>query len=94
MWLRQIARETSTAKVCMNIIGHTSHTGSEQTNDTLSLQRATYIKQKLDAEVSTLTSKTKATGKGFRENIVGSGTDDVRDALDRRVEFRIEPCGG
>lgn len=25
-------------------------------------------------------------------DIVGSGTDDVRDALDRRVEFPIVPC--
>jgi outer membrane protein OmpA-like peptidoglycan-associated protein len=93
MWLRQIAREASNAKVCMSIIGHTSHTGSEQTNDALSLQRATYIKQKLDAEVPALSAKTKPQGKGFRENMIGSGTDDVRDALDRRVEFKIEPCG-
>jgi hypothetical protein len=30
---------------------------------------------------------------GFRQNIVGSGTDNVVDALDRRVEFKIVPCG-
>jgi hypothetical protein len=30
---------------------------------------------------------------GFRQNIVGSGTDDAVDALDRRVEFKITPCG-
>jgi hypothetical protein len=35
----------------------------------------------------------KSQGKGFRENMTGSGTDDVRDALDRRVEFKIEACG-
>ena len=29
---------------------------------------------------------------GFRQNIVGSGSDDAVDALDRRVEFRIVGC--
>ena len=29
---------------------------------------------------------------GFRENIVGSGTDNGFDVLDRRVEFKIVPC--
>jgi hypothetical protein len=29
---------------------------------------------------------------GFRENLVGTGTDDARDALDRRVEFKISEC--
>lgn len=92
MWLRQIAREAATAKVCVDIVGHTSRTGSERANDLLSLQRATHIKQRLDATSPGLDSKTKASGKGFRDNIVGSGTDDVRDALDRRVEFKIAPC--
>jgi len=39
-----------------------------------------------------LDSRTKPSGMGFRENIVGSGTDNVVDALDRRVEFKIVPC--
>jgi len=93
MWLRQIAREGTTAKVCMNVVGHTSRTGSEPVNDALSLQRAAYIRQRLATEAADLGPKTKAVGMGFRENIVGSGTDNVVDALDRRVEFRIVPCG-
>ena len=92
MWLRQIARESTNAKVCMNIVGHTSHTGSEQTNDALSLQRANFIRQRLVGEASTLAAKTKTSGMGFRQNIVGSGTDNAVDALDRRVEFKIIPC--
>ena len=92
MWLRQIAKESSSAKACMNIVGHTSHTGSEQTNDALSLQRATAIKQRLTAESGMLDGRTKPSGMGRRENIVGSGTDNVVDALDRRVEFKIVPC--
>ena len=39
-----------------------------------------------------LAAKTKPSGMGFRQNIVGSGTDNAVDALDRRVEFKIVPC--
>jgi len=92
MWLRQIARESTGARVCMNIVGHTSRTGSEPANDALSLQRANFIRERLSAEAQSLAAKTKTSGMGFRQNIVGSGTDNAVDALDRRVEFRIIPC--
>ena len=93
MWLRQIARESTGARVCMNVVGHTSKTGSEAANDTLSLHRANAIRQRLAGEAAALGAKTRASGMGFRQNIVGSGTDNAVDALDRRVEFRIVPCG-
>ena len=92
MWLRQIAKEGTAAKVCMNVVGHTSRTGSEQANDTLSLQRANFIKQRLSTEAAALGARTKTVGMGFRQNIVGSGSDNAVDALDRRVEFKIIPC--
>jgi hypothetical protein len=91
-WLRQIARQAVLARVCMNLVGHTSRTGSVPYNDRLSLQRATYIKQRLEKEAPQLASRTRASGMGFRENLVGTGTDDARDALDRRVEFKISEC--
>ena len=94
MWLRQIAKESSGAKVCMDIVGHTSKTGSGPVNDALSLRRAAYIKQRLGVESAELTNRIRPQGMGFRQNIVGSGTDDAVDALDRRVEFRILPCPG
>ncbi|MBB3176075.1 OmpA family protein [Variovorax sp. Sphag1AA] len=93
MWLREIAKASAGAKVCMDIIGHTSHTGSVAYNDTLSLQRAKFIQQRLVGEASVLGTRTAPSGKGFRENIIGSGTDDSVDALDRRVEFKIVDCG-
>lgn len=92
MWLRQIAKEGVSSKVCMDVVGHTSRSGSEELNDALSLRRAAYVKQRLASEAAELASKTRAVGKGFRENIVGSGTDNTVDALDRRVEFKITPC--
>ena len=92
MWLRQIAKESTAAKACMDIVGHTSKTGSEQANDALSLQRANFIRSRLVTDAPVLGSRTKTSGMGFRQNIVGSGTDNAVDALDRRVEFKIIPC--
>jgi ABC-type multidrug transport system fused ATPase/permease subunit len=85
-------RQANAANVCMNVVGHTSRTGSEPVNDRLSQARAAVIKQKLEAEVGQLATRTRASGMGWRENIVGTGTDDVSDALDRRVEFKIVDC--
>ena len=92
LWLRQIARQAVVVKVCMNVVGHTSLTGSQAYNDRLSQQRAAYIKKRLDTEAPELASRTRSSGMGFREPIVGTGTDDARDALDRRVEFKITEC--
>jgi outer membrane protein OmpA-like peptidoglycan-associated protein len=91
-WLRQIAQQAAATSVCLNVIGHTSRTGSEQYNDRLSLQRAAYIKQRIDADAPQLARRSRVLGMGFRENLVGTGTDDARDALDRRVEFKIGNC--
>ena len=92
MWLRQIAREAVAAKSCVAIVGHTSRSGPGPVNDTLSLKRAQYVRQRLALEAPELAGRTRAEGMGFRQNIVGSGTDDGFDVLDRRVEFRIVPC--
>ena len=93
MWLRQIAREAIAAGSCMSIVGHTSKTGPAAINDAISLKRAAYIRQRLAVEQPVLATRTKAEGMGFRQNIVGSGTDNSFDVLDRRVEFKIVPCG-
>ncbi len=92
MWLRQIARATVSSKLCLNIVGHTSKTGSEQVNDRLSLQRAAAIQRSFELGTPGIAGKLLPVGMGFRENIVGTGTDDMRDALDRRVEFKVRPC--
>jgi len=76
----------------MTVVGHTSKSGPAAVNDALSLKRASTIKQKLVAEQPVLAGKTTAEGMGFRQNIVGSGTDNSFDVLDRRVEFKIVPC--
>ena len=94
IWLRQIAKQTAQAKVCMNIVGHTSRTGGDAYNDKLSASRSAVIRQKLGAEAGAaeLLARTKTSGVGSRENIIGTGTDDAGDSLDRRVEFKIVGC--
>ena len=92
MWLRQIAREAVNTKSCVAIIGHTSRSGPGPVNDALSLKRAQYVRQRLAQEAPELGPRSSALGMGFRENIVGSGTDNGFDVLDRRVEFKIVPC--
>jgi outer membrane protein OmpA-like peptidoglycan-associated protein len=92
VWLRLVAREVAASKSCLTIIGHTSHTGAEQFNERLSLQRAVAIQRRIEAQAPETSGRLVSVGMGFRENLVGSGTDDLRDALDRRVEFKVRSC--
>ncbi|WP_295578033.1 OmpA family protein [uncultured Lamprocystis sp.] len=92
MWLGQIAQRTAQRQGCLEVVGHTSRTGPEPINERLSLLRAQQIKQRLEADAPTLSSRTIASGMGSRETLVGIGTDDARDALDRRVEFKVLDC--
>ncbi len=93
IWLRSIATRVAKADSCLEIVGHTSRSGSEPVNDKLSLARAQNIKRKMDSTAPAIAARTKATGMGFRENLVGSGADDLTDLQDRRVEFRLAKCG-
>jgi outer membrane protein OmpA-like peptidoglycan-associated protein len=93
IWLRQIARQAVAARVCLTVVGHASRTGSEAYNDDLSERRAKTIKKRLETEAPELgPGRIRTKGMGFRENIIGTGTDDARDALDRRVEFKVTAC--
>jgi outer membrane protein OmpA-like peptidoglycan-associated protein len=92
MWLQQIAQHTTQQHMCLEIIGHTSRTGPEPLNERLSLRRAEYIQTRLEAEAPPLRNRTITSGKGSRENLIGTATDDARDALDRRVEFNVIRC--
>jgi hypothetical protein len=92
IWIRQLARAMQASGHCLNVVGHTSRSGSEALNDRLSLQRAETVKRLLEAEVRVLNTRLRASGVGYRENIIGTGTDDERDAIDRRVEFKVVDC--
>lgn len=92
MWMRQIALQLKNKKSCLDVIGHASKTGAAEYNERLSLQRAQRIVSILQKNAGGLTGNIKAFGKGFQENIIGSGTDDAQDAIDRRVEFGVAQC--
>jgi outer membrane protein OmpA-like peptidoglycan-associated protein len=92
MWLDQLAQRTANSSACLEVTGHTSPTGPTALNERLSLRRAEYIIYRLQGEAPQLGSRMIATAMASRENIVGTGRDDVTDAIDRRVEFRALPC--
>ena len=92
LWMREVAAQVGGRETCMKVVGHTSKTGSAAANDTLSQRRAAVIKQSLERQDKRLGPRLTADGVGSRETLVGLGTDDLRDALDRRVEFRTIDC--
>jgi len=92
VWLSSLAQQTGKASACVRIVGHTSRTGSARANEALSRQRAEAVQKLLEQNNRALSTRLSATGVGSKEALVGLGTDDQRDALDRRVEFRVVDC--
>jgi outer membrane protein OmpA-like peptidoglycan-associated protein len=92
MWISAVAEQAARSNTCIRIVGHTSRTGSARANETLSRQRAEAVQRLLEQNNRTLSTRLTAAGVGSREALVGLGTDDQRDALDRRVEFRVVDC--
>lgn len=92
LWLRQITKHFDSHDFCFEVIGHSSHSGPARYNKTLSLSRAKKVQELMAVDFADIQQWSKAVGKGFTENVVGSGTDDARDAIDRRVEFLIVDC--
>lgn len=92
LWLSSLAQQAGKVDSCVRIVGHTSRTGNARLNESLSRQRAEAVQKLLERDNRALSTRLSAAGVGSREALVGLGTDDIRDALDRRVEFRIVDC--
>lgn len=93
VYLKEIARLVAETPKCkIKIIGHCSRSGKESYNDALSLQRAQWIQKRMACYASEMANKSETIGRGFSENIVGTGADDITDEIDRRVEFRFSDC--
>lgn len=92
IWIRQIAKEMIAANVCVEISGHASNSGKAEYNKKLSHKRASTIQKKLQVIAPEIAARTAVVGRGVEENIIGTGTDDIRDAIDRRVEFKLLDC--
>ena len=107
MWIRQIAAKGAERSACLLLTGHASPTGTAALNDRLSRARAERLRARLVAQRAGLRERTRAAGVGAREPLIGTGVDNISDALDRRVEFapllcanldtaygsRKQPCG-
>lgn len=78
--------------LCLLVEGHCSPTGPETFNALLSLDRALRVQRLLASHAPGVRSRTRAAGRGFSETILGIGTDDARDLIDRRVAFEIIDC--
>lgn len=93
IYIRQIANLVAEKPGCsVQIIGHSSRSGSDIYNINLSKQRAEWIQHQMAVFAPNSRMKTQTMGRGFKENIVGSGKDDITDAIDRRVEFKFSQC--
>lgn len=92
LWLALVAQRAQIHRGCLQIAGHTSRKGDESASGRLSLLRAQTVKDRIDAIDPEIASRTLAVGKGFHENLSGLGTEDGRDAIDQRVEFKVLDC--
>jgi outer membrane protein OmpA-like peptidoglycan-associated protein len=89
MWLREIAVNSNRGNACLQVTGHSSPTGSPAVNEQLSQLRAEYVKDRLENDEPALRGHVIATGVGSKNNLIGTGADNLSDALDRRVEFKV-----
>ena len=92
IWITSLAQQAGKVDSCVRVVGHTSRTGNSRINEALSRNRAETVERMLEQVSRGLGTRLSAVGVGSREALVGLGTDDQRDALDRRVEFRVIDC--
>ena len=93
IWLKVISQVVAEKKICLDITGHASASGSVEYNNKLSLSRATRILSRMQQMNPATKNRLKALGKGSSEAIVGTGANDNSDAIDRRVVFAVQTCG-
>ena len=91
-WLFQLARQIHASGRCLLIQGHASNSGTLEYNQKLSKDRAQQVAKQLIKFIPELKSKIAFEGRSFLDNMVGSGTDDAKDAIDRRVDFKLRRC--
>ena len=91
-WLAEMARQLQDSPHCLQIVGHASRTGKPEANLRLSNKRAQVVRQIMLKEAPALAPKLFTSGAGWEQSVSGVGTDDERDAADRRVEFKVVDC--
>ena len=92
VWLSEIASHAAKRQTCMEVVGHTSASGPEPINQRLSLLRAEAVRGQVTTNAPQLSPRLIANGVGSAQTMIGTGRDDLSDALDRRVEFKVVGC--
>ena len=92
MWLRELARLLGQRQDCLMLTGHAGPSATEQAAPELGLQRAQVVQGQLEAIAPGLAGRIAAESAVGSTAPIGTGSDDLRDALDRRVEFRLRTC--
>lgn len=90
MWLRRVA-EALPQHQCLTLVGHSGTSAVEQRAE-LALRRAQAVQRQLERLAPALKDRIRPVAARPDPAIIGSASDDLRDALDRRVEFGINPC--
>jgi outer membrane protein OmpA-like peptidoglycan-associated protein len=91
-WLAELADQAQASRDCLQVVGHSGRTPRETQNRQLALQRANVVRQILLRHVPALAPRLTTLGVGDAFPLVGTGTNDLRDAADRRVDFRVVDC--
>ncbi len=92
LWLREAARQATARRACLRVIGHASRGGDAAAAQAQALRRAAVVRWILASEAPSGAKRFSAGSVGWSENLVGLGSDDARDALDRRIELRVLGC--
>ena len=88
IWLYQLGEYFHmNNKSCFKIVGHSSKQGSILHRQELSLKRAKKIQSLILEHFPDL--RMRIEGKGFEECIICSGTENERDRIDQRIEFKM-----
>lgn len=92
LWMSEIAKRAAARQSCLEVVGHASASGPEPLNERLSLLRAEAVRTEIARQAPPLAQRMIANGVGSKQTLIGTGRDDVTDALDRRVEFKVVGC--
>lgn len=92
LWLREAARQAVARRACLRAVGHASRSGDAAAAQAQALRRAAVVRWILASEAPAGAKRFTAGSVGWSENLIGLGTEDARDALDRRIELRVVAC--
>lgn len=92
LWLREAARQAVARRACLRVIGHASRGSDAAAAQAQALRRAAVVRWILATEAPSNPKRFSAGSVGWSENLIGLGTEDPRDALDRRIELRVVAC--